>query len=219
MIASGCAERPKSTSLCSRPRHRCDKHSRLDVTARACRMLPETLRAGDATSPGPLIPSEVKTSTSLSLWNLGRLYKLSPRRISWIISPPFPPFRLYPLPTALSAFPPCFLPPVLSFDYSPRLLLPTLCFFFFLYSRYSREILRPVIYHDNQTIYTNPNEAATGADVKGVERLCRVETGEEVSRALVTVPLPLIRHDMGFSDQTAGVGSRYAGVWGRPPRQ
>ena len=110
MIASGYAERPKSTSLCSPSRHRCDKHSRLDVTARACRMLPETLCARDATSPGPLISSEVKTWMSLSFWNPGRLYKLSPRRISWITSPPFPPFRLYPLPTAPSAFPSCFLP-------------------------------------------------------------------------------------------------------------
>jgi len=43
--------------------------------------------------------------------------------------------------------------------------------------------------------------------VKGVERLCRAETSEKVRGTLVTVPL--IRHGMGFSDQTAGVGSRY----------
>jgi len=139
MIASGCAERPKSTSLCSL--HRCDKHSRLDVTAGACRMLPETLRAGDATSPGPLIPSEVETSISFSLWNPGRLYKLSPRRISWIISPPF---LLSACIHSLPRSPPplhASFPTVLSFDYSPRLLLPTLCFFLLpLFTIFTRDL-------------------------------------------------------------------------------
>ena len=62
-------------------------------------------------------------------------------------------------------------------------------------------------------IYTRPGEAATGANVKGVERSCRVEANEKVSGTLVTVPFPPIRHEMvGVGGQTAGAGSRYVGM-------
>jgi len=154
-------------------------------------MLPETLCAGDATSPGPLIPFEVTNSISLSLWNLGRLYKLSLRRISSIISPTVPSFPPVSTHYHTLRLPPMFPSP----QYYPLIIprdccFPSCVFFFFPYSRYSREILRPDIQHDHQTNYTNPKEAATGADVKSVERLCRVETSEKVSRTLVTIPLP-----------------------------
>ena len=53
--------------------------------------------------------------------------------------------------------------------------------------------------------------------MKGVGWLCRVETSEKVSRALVTVPLPLIRYNMDISDRPAGAGSRYADALGTAP--
>ena len=55
--------------------------------------------------------------------------------------------------------------------------------------------------------------------MKGVERLCRVETSGEVNGTLVTVPLRLVRHDMVALYQTAGAGPRYPDVWGLPQRQ
>ena len=146
-------------------------------------MLPETLCAGDATSPGPLIPSEVTTSIPLRLepWTLVQIIT-APNIIDNLSTiPSFPPVSTHYHTLRLPQYYPLIIP---CDCYFPS------CFFFLLYSRYSREILRPVIYHDNQTIHTNPREAATGADVKGVERLCRVETSERVSRTLVTVPLP-----------------------------
>jgi len=56
--ATGAIASPVSLPLLPL-RHRYGRHSRLDVMARACRMLSETLCAGDATSPGSIISFEV----------------------------------------------------------------------------------------------------------------------------------------------------------------
>jgi hypothetical protein len=52
--------------------------------------------------------------------------------------------------------------------------------------------------------------------VKGPERLCRVETGKKVSRGPCDgslAPRSCWCYDMGVSDQIAGTGPGYAGVW------
>lgn len=55
--------------------------------------------------------------------------------------------------------------------------------------------------------------------MKGVGWLCRVETSEKVSRALVTVPLPLIRMTwISLTDPLELVHDMLM-RWGRPQRQ
>lgn len=122
-FATGCAELLGSTSPCAPLRRRHDKHRRLDVTVRACRMLPEVLCAREATSP--IMPFEVNTPMTLSLkpWTLVQIVT-APNIIDNL--PPFPPFHLYPLISTLSA---PLHASILSFDYSLRLLLPSCVFF------------------------------------------------------------------------------------------
>jgi len=162
-------------------------------------MLPETLCAGEATSPGPLIPSEVISSTSLSLepWTLVQIIT-APNIMDNLPHH----FLLSACVHSLPHSPPS--PHVPSPQYYPLIIprdccFPSCVFFSSLIHDIHARSYDPTSNTTTKRSITNPKEAATGADVKGVERLCRVETSEKVSRTLVTIPLPpLIRHGMGF---------------------
>lgn len=163
-FATGCAELLGSTSPCTPLRRRHDKHLRLDVTVRACRMLPEVLCAREATSP--IMPFEVNTPIALSLkpWTLVQIVT-APNIIDNL--PPFPPFHLYSLISTLSA---PLRASILSFDYSLRLLLPSCVFFLPLFMIFTRDLTTNHPSRQQKTIHTS-YQAETGADVKGAERL------------------------------------------------
>ena len=139
-------------------------------------MLPDTLCVGDATSPGLRISFKVTTPIFLSLepWTLVQI-TTAPNTVD---NPPstssFPPVPTHYHALRLLS---TFLPPaILSFDYSSDCCFPP-CFFSFLplFMIFTRDLTA----HYLSRQPNDPSESersATGADVKGVGVVCRVET-------------------------------------------